>query len=81
MKQAISEIAQKIDDLKPFQTKKLVIHNGGTSVPVTSRLKQVTATLHALITEKQDEYAKHIRDQILSLLSILMLLLYLHDEK
>ena len=47
----------------------------GTSVRIISRFKQVIATLDTLTIEKRDEDAKGIRDQMLSPMSILMLLL------
>ena len=48
---------------------------GETSACVISRFKQVITTLDALTNEKHDEDAKGIRDQMLSPMSILMLLL------
>ena len=47
----------------------------GDITRVISRFKQVIATLDTLTIEKRDEDAKGIRDQMLSPMSILMLLL------
>ena len=79
VKQAGFENAQIVDDLKPLKILKACttrwLTHGETSATVTSRFKQVIATLDTLTTEKRDEDAKGIGDQMLSYMSILMLLL------
>ena len=76
---AVFENAQIVDGLKPLKILKACttrsLTHGETSARVISRFKQVIATLDALTSEKRDEGAKSIIDQMLSPMSILMLLL------
>ena len=79
VKQAVFENAQKVDDLKSLKIRKACtmrwLTHRETSVRVISRFKQVITALDTLTNEKRDEDAKGIRDQLLSPMSILMLLL------
>ena len=79
MRYTVFENAQIVDNLKQLKilracTTRSLTH-GETSARVVSRFKQVIATLDARTTEKRDEDSKSIRDQMLSPMSILMLLL------
>ena len=79
VKQAVFENAQMVDDMKPLKILKACtmrwLTHGETSARVIRRFKQVIDTLDTLTTEKRDKDAKGIRDQMLSPMSILMLLL------
>ena len=68
-----------VNNLKPLKIVKACttrwLTHGEKSARVIGRFKQVIATLDTLTKEKHDEYTKDIKDQMLFLVSILMLFL------
>ena len=79
VKQAAFENAQMVNNLKPLKISKACttrwLTHGETSASIIGQFKQVIATLDTLTKEKRDEDEKGIKDQMLFLMSILMLLL------
>ena len=68
IKQAVFENAKELDNLRPLKILKACrtrwLTHGETLACIVNHFKEVLTTLDTLVTQKKDEEAKGIRDQL-----------------